>query len=60
MPKKGDEFHHFGWNACSSAFSPLTGNAFLERLEGLRLLDRSMLLPFGLISIGSGWPRIGL
>ena len=19
MPYKGDEFHHFGWNACSSA-----------------------------------------
>ena len=23
--------HHFGWNACSSALSPLTGHAFLER-----------------------------
>ena len=23
MPYKGDEFHHFGWNACSSALSPL-------------------------------------
>src|ERR1700739_5084106 len=31
MPYKGDEFHHFGWNACSSALSPLTGHAFLER-----------------------------
>ncbi len=31
MPEKGDEFHHFGWNACSSALSPLTGHAFLER-----------------------------
>jgi selenium-binding protein 1 len=31
MPKKGDEFHHFGWNACSSALSPLAGHAFLER-----------------------------
>src|ERR1700733_1961880 len=31
MPIKGDEFHHFGWNACSSALSPLTGHAFLER-----------------------------
>src|SRR4029077_14529681 len=29
MPNKGDEFHHFGWNACSSALSPLTGHAFL-------------------------------
>src|ERR1700719_1969178 len=31
MPHKGDEFHHFGWNASSSALSPLTGHAFLER-----------------------------
>lgn len=31
MPHRGDEFHHFGWNACSSALSPLTGHAFLER-----------------------------
>ena len=31
MPNKGDEFHHFGWNACSSSLSPLTGHAFLER-----------------------------
>ena len=31
MPNKGDEFHHFGWNACSSALSPLTGHTFYER-----------------------------
>jgi selenium-binding protein 1 len=31
MPYKGDEFHHFGWNACSSALSPLAAHAFLER-----------------------------
>ena len=31
MSNKGDEFHHFGWNACSSALSPLAGHAFLER-----------------------------
>ncbi|MEO0823027.1 MAG: selenium-binding protein SBP56-related protein [Pseudomonadota bacterium] len=31
MPNTGDEFHHFGWNACSSALSPLTGHAFYER-----------------------------
>src|SRR5580658_10127461 len=31
MPHKGDEFHHFGWNACSSALSPLSGHAFLDR-----------------------------
>jgi selenium-binding protein 1 len=31
MPFTGDEFHHFGWNACSSALSPLSGHAFLQR-----------------------------
>ena len=31
VPNTGDEFHHFGWNACSSALSPLSGHAFLER-----------------------------
>ena len=31
MPETGDEFHHFGWNACSSALSPLSGHAFLQR-----------------------------
>ena len=42
MPNKGDEFHHFGWNACSSSLSPLTGHAFLERryliIPGMRLV----------------------
>ena len=28
MPNKGDEFHHFGWNAAGSSLSPLTGHAF--------------------------------
>ncbi|MDB5271545.1 MAG: selenium-binding protein, partial [Hymenobacter sp.] len=31
MPHRGDEFHHFGWNACSSALSPLSSHAFLQR-----------------------------
>ena len=31
MPNRGDEFHHFGWNACSSALSPMSGHAFLQR-----------------------------
>ena len=31
MPNKGDEFHHFGWNACSSALSPMSGHAFIAR-----------------------------
>ena len=31
VPNKGDEFHHFGWNACSASLSPLTGHAFVER-----------------------------
>src|SRR5438552_1871914 len=26
MPNKGDECHHYGWNPCSSALSPLTGH----------------------------------
>jgi selenium-binding protein 1 len=43
MPNKGDEFHHFGWNACSSALSPLAGHAFLEppRAETHRLAPLS-------------------
>jgi len=40
MPYKGDEFHHFGWNACSSALDPMSGHAGLERrflvIPGLR------------------------
>ena len=40
MPNTGDEFHHFGWNACSSALYPLAGHAFLKRrfliVPGLR------------------------
>ena len=31
VSETGDEFHHFGWNACSSALSPLIGHTFLER-----------------------------
>ena len=31
MPHRGDEFHHFGWNACSSALWPMSGHAFLKR-----------------------------
>ena len=31
MPNLGDEFHHFGWNACSSALSPMSGHSFLKR-----------------------------
>jgi selenium-binding protein 1 len=31
MPHCGDEFHHFGWNACSSALSPMSGHAFQKR-----------------------------
>ncbi|MEM1597811.1 MAG: selenium-binding protein SBP56-related protein [Pyrobaculum sp.] len=30
MPHVGDELHHFGWNACSSAFCP-NARPFLER-----------------------------
>ncbi|HSU98660.1 MAG TPA: selenium-binding protein SBP56-related protein [Roseiarcus sp.] len=31
MPNRGDEFHHFGWNACSSALSPFSSHPFVER-----------------------------
>lgn len=31
LPNKGDELHHFGWNACSSMLSPLGGHPFVER-----------------------------
>jgi selenium-binding protein 1 len=31
MPNKGDEFHHFGWNACSSALYPMSGHTQLRR-----------------------------
>jgi len=31
MPHRGDEFHHFGWNACSSALSPMSVHTFLRR-----------------------------
>ncbi|MGZ5772970.1 selenium-binding protein SBP56-related protein [Ramlibacter sp.] len=31
LPNRGDELHHFGWNACSSALSPLSGHPFLQR-----------------------------
>jgi selenium-binding protein 1 len=36
----GDEFHHFGWNACSSALCPYAPHPFVERryliVPGLR------------------------
>src|SRR3954468_22855880 len=61
MPNKGDEFHHFGWNACSSALSPLTGHAFLRRrfLAGARpvVLHRDDIggpLEVGALTFGRG------
>jgi len=40
MPKKGDELHHFGWNACSSALCPNAPHPHVERryliVPGLR------------------------
>ena len=30
-PFKGDEFHHYGWSACSSSLYPASGHAFSER-----------------------------
>jgi methanethiol oxidase len=31
MPKAGDELHHFGWNACSSALCPYSPHPHVER-----------------------------
>ena len=40
MPNAGDELHHFGWNACSSALCPYAPHPYLERryliIPGLR------------------------
>ena len=40
MPKFGDELHHFGWNACSSALCPSGPHPHVERryllVPGLR------------------------
>ncbi|PYT02819.1 MAG: selenium-binding protein, partial [Acidobacteria bacterium] len=40
MPKFGDELHHFGWNACSSALCPYSPHPHVERrylvVPGLR------------------------
>jgi selenium-binding protein 1 len=40
MPKAGDELHHFGWNACSSALCPYAPHPHVERryliLPGIR------------------------
>jgi methanethiol oxidase len=30
----GDEFHHFGWNACSSSLSPMSGHAQIPDCAG--------------------------
>ena len=31
LTHKGDELHHFGWNACSSMSVPMNGHPFTER-----------------------------
>ena len=40
MPQSGDELHHFGWNACSSALCPYAPHPHMERrylvVPGLR------------------------
>src|SRR5436309_11123176 len=40
VPKFGDELHHFGWNACSSALCPYSPHPHVERrylvVPGLR------------------------
>src|SRR3954465_2841174 len=39
-PVRGDEFHHFGWNACSSALMH-EGHRMSAPLPGLLLLPRA-------------------
>src|SRR6476659_8294534 len=40
LPNAGDELHHFGWNACSSALCPYAPHPHMERrylvVPGLR------------------------
>jgi methanethiol oxidase len=40
LPERGDELHHFGWNACSAALCPYAPHPHLERrylvVPGLR------------------------
>jgi selenium-binding protein 1 len=31
LPNAGDELHHFGWNACSSALCPYAPHPHIER-----------------------------
>ena len=31
FPYVGDELHHFGWNACSSALCPYAPHPYLEQ-----------------------------
>jgi selenium-binding protein 1 len=31
MPHRGDELHHFGWNACSSCLCPYSPHSHMER-----------------------------
>jgi methanethiol oxidase len=31
MPERGDELHHFGWNACSSCLCPYSPHPHMER-----------------------------
>jgi selenium-binding protein 1 len=47
MPNIGDELHHFGWNACSSALCPWAPHPHVERryllVPGLRSSDIHVL-----------------
>src|SRR3954451_5655810 len=46
MPNVGDELHHFGWNACSSALCPWSPHLHVEL--------RSLLVP------GLRWSRLNV
>lgn len=45
MPYAGDELHHFGWNACSSALCPYAPHPHLERRYLIALYKSPYFLP---------------
>jgi selenium-binding protein 1 len=51
MPGLGDELHHFGWNACSSALCPWAPHPHVERryllVPGLRSSRIQATVPVG-------------
>src|SRR5437763_10721658 len=55
MPNSGDELHHFGWNACSSALCPYAAHPHIERRY--LLVPGTTRTPTPLPSRHSWWGR---